>query len=101
MHQTEAFPIVISRMEEEQQATAKIRETHSHRRAALVQPDRGVGVSIWMDSSAATGNTSGRESSRDDEAGLFLNSFRDAGATGRRSSNEWSDEVEAFLNAHS
>ncbi|ERF71464.1 hypothetical protein EPUS_06846 [Endocarpon pusillum Z07020] len=52
-------------------------------------------------SSAATGNTSCKESCRDDEAEAFLNSSGDAGATGRGSSNEWSDEAEAFLNAHS
>lgn len=58
--------------------------------------------------SVAAGNTSCKESSHEDEAEeeaeAFLNSFGYSGATGptgRGSSNEWSDEAEAFLNADS
>ena len=68
---------------------------------AAGQRDRSEHLDGGIHSSAATGNTSCKESSRDDEAEAFLNSFGDAGATGRGSSNEWSDEAEAFLNAHS
>ncbi len=49
---------------------------------------------------AATGNTSWEENSRQDEADAFLNSFRHAGATGSSgSSDDCSNEAEAFLNA--
>ncbi len=49
---------------------------------------------------AATGNTSWEENSHQDEAEAFLNSFKEARATGGSgSSDDWSDEAEAFLKA--